>query len=154
RYGYLIRSYRLTPDGRCPDCNAQLPGVWPAAPGEVRTGNDMAAYRGRLPRAVAAPPAERPPPVKPSHPPGGTPSMSTEESVAAQLPALSADLTPEQREQVVAAAGALLRAAVAGRPAVPPPVPEHTVAGTFVSLKRGGHLRSCCGLLGTPTPLA
>ena len=30
----------------------------------------------------------------------------------------------------------------------------HTVAGTFVSLKRGGHLRSCCGLLGTPTPLA
>src|SRR5215471_17704863 len=31
RYGYLIRSYRLTPDGRCPDCGTSIPGRWGAA---------------------------------------------------------------------------------------------------------------------------
>jgi hypothetical protein len=30
RYGYLIRSYRLTTDGRCPRCAAQIPGRWDA----------------------------------------------------------------------------------------------------------------------------
>jgi pyruvate formate lyase activating enzyme len=28
RYGYLIRSYRLTPDGACPDCSMSIPGRW------------------------------------------------------------------------------------------------------------------------------
>jgi pyruvate formate lyase activating enzyme len=28
RYGYLIRNYDLTPDGRCPGCRAALPGRW------------------------------------------------------------------------------------------------------------------------------
>jgi pyruvate formate lyase activating enzyme len=31
RYGYLIRAYRLTPDGACPDCGTALPGRWSAA---------------------------------------------------------------------------------------------------------------------------
>lgn len=28
RYGYLVEDYRLTPDGRCPRCSAQIPGRW------------------------------------------------------------------------------------------------------------------------------
>jgi len=28
RYGYLVRDYRITPDGRCPDCSAAVPGRW------------------------------------------------------------------------------------------------------------------------------
>ena len=28
RYGYLVRSYRLTADGRCPACAAMVPGRW------------------------------------------------------------------------------------------------------------------------------
>jgi pyruvate formate lyase activating enzyme len=28
RYGYLIRQYRITPDGRCPSCSADVPGRW------------------------------------------------------------------------------------------------------------------------------
>src|SRR5262245_53242898 len=28
RYGYFIRTYRLTPDGRCPACEAVVPGRW------------------------------------------------------------------------------------------------------------------------------
>ena len=30
RYGYLIEDYRLTPEGRCPRCAAQIPGRWAA----------------------------------------------------------------------------------------------------------------------------
>jgi pyruvate formate lyase activating enzyme len=28
RMGYLVRSYRLTPDGACPSCRTKLPGRW------------------------------------------------------------------------------------------------------------------------------
>ena len=28
RYGYFIQSYRLTPDGTCPDCGTLIPGRW------------------------------------------------------------------------------------------------------------------------------
>jgi pyruvate formate lyase activating enzyme len=31
RYGYHIRSYRLTPAGTCPDCGTAIPGRWGAA---------------------------------------------------------------------------------------------------------------------------
>jgi pyruvate formate lyase activating enzyme len=31
RYGYLIRSYRLTSTGSCPDCGTSIPGRWGAA---------------------------------------------------------------------------------------------------------------------------
>jgi AmmeMemoRadiSam system radical SAM enzyme/AmmeMemoRadiSam system protein B/AmmeMemoRadiSam system protein A len=149
RYGYLVRSYRITADGGCPDCGrGPIPGVWPGSADEVRTGDDMAAYRGRLPRPVSRPlPAVGP---SSASTPRGTRTMPSQEPAVAPV----AGLTPEQKQQVVAAAAALLRAAVGGQPADAPPVPEHTVHGTFVSLKLGGHLRSCCGLLGTPTPLA
>lgn len=30
RYGYLIREYRLTPEGRCPECSTPIPGRWSA----------------------------------------------------------------------------------------------------------------------------
>jgi pyruvate formate lyase activating enzyme len=29
RHGYLIKDYRLTPEGRCPTCATQIPGRWP-----------------------------------------------------------------------------------------------------------------------------
>jgi pyruvate formate lyase activating enzyme len=31
RHGYLIRRYRLTGDGRCPDCATEIPGRWGSA---------------------------------------------------------------------------------------------------------------------------
>jgi len=31
RYGYFVRSYRITPDGQCPDCHTRIPGRWGAA---------------------------------------------------------------------------------------------------------------------------
>ncbi len=51
RFGFLVRSYRLTPEGRCPACQTEIPGVWPRDPGEVRCG-DLSMYQQVLPRAV------------------------------------------------------------------------------------------------------
>ena len=51
RWGYLIRAYRLGPDGRCPGCRTALPGIWPGSPGEVHVG-DLSTLGQRLPRAV------------------------------------------------------------------------------------------------------
>ena len=28
RYGYLIKNYRLTPEGHCPKCKIKIPGRW------------------------------------------------------------------------------------------------------------------------------
>jgi AmmeMemoRadiSam system radical SAM enzyme/AmmeMemoRadiSam system protein B/AmmeMemoRadiSam system protein A len=165
RYGYLIRSYRVTPDGRCPDCQARLPGVWPGAPDDVITGNDLDAYRGRLPRPVAVTgtrtqgttAARRRVPLPAVSPSGGTMTPTTEER-AAPPPAQALPLTDDQKQQILAAAAALLRATVAGQPAAFPEelaeLADRPVAGAFVSLKRGRHLRSCCGLLGKPVALA
>ncbi len=51
RFGFLVRDYRLTPEGTCPRCQTQIPGIWPARPAEVRVG-DLEAYGTRLPRVV------------------------------------------------------------------------------------------------------
>jgi pyruvate formate lyase activating enzyme len=54
RFGYLIRSYKLTPEGTCPHCQTRIPGIWPREGATaVRTGDSMAAYYSRLPRAVS-----------------------------------------------------------------------------------------------------
>jgi AmmeMemoRadiSam system protein B/AmmeMemoRadiSam system protein A len=73
-------------------------------------------------------------------------------------PARRPELTDEQKRLVLDAAGELVSAAAAGRAAS---VADGTLAGAvdvilsgvFVSLKRGKHLRSCCGMLGSPVPL-
>jgi pyruvate formate lyase activating enzyme len=53
RLGYLVRDYRLTAAGKCPDCGTSLPGIWPKnGAAEVQTGQGMTDYRGRLPRRV------------------------------------------------------------------------------------------------------
>ncbi len=131
RYGFLVRSYRLTSEGRCPDCGQQVPGVWPGAATEVRTGNDRAAYLGRQPRRV--------------------------ETVSSTRKGEGPMLTDEQKQQVFEATARVLRGHVVGGettyPAAAMDVGNQLVAGVFVSLKRGGHLRSCCGLLGQPVPL-
>jgi len=50
RWGYRIRDYRLTPDGRCPDCTLPVPGRW--APAFRRQITDH-PFLVTLPGAVA-----------------------------------------------------------------------------------------------------
>ncbi len=177
RFGYLVRGYRVTPEGRCPSCQTRVPGVWPQAAREVKTGQDVAAYRSRLPRPVAVqgsvpegpPPAAGPPPggrslpvvdfVRPQ-PLQGTQAMPIQQpapAVTRSFPAQRPDLTAEHRQHLATAAAAMLRAVVHGQtPTFPPQLAEirdWLVAGTFVSLKRGKHLRSCCGMLVQQIPL-
>ncbi|MBY0525395.1 MAG: AmmeMemoRadiSam system radical SAM enzyme [Gemmataceae bacterium] len=155
RHGYLIRAYHLTSEGRCPHCQTQLPGKWASDPAEVRTGTGQAAYRGRLPRPIetASPRlyALTTVDAPPSHEPRGT--MSNPSAVAPPLPSLNA----MQKEKLVAGAARMLHAAASGgAPSFPTDLAELracTVAGAFVSLKRGRHLRACCGMLGQPVPL-
>jgi pyruvate formate lyase activating enzyme len=53
RFGYLIRKYQITGDGKCPACGTTIPGIWPAGgAAQVRTGTGMAGYSRRLPRGI------------------------------------------------------------------------------------------------------
>jgi pyruvate formate lyase activating enzyme len=51
RYGFLVRSYRVTSQGTCPSCAMRLPGIWHEEPSQARTG-DMEMYQLRMPRAL------------------------------------------------------------------------------------------------------
>jgi len=49
RYGYLIKDYRLTPDGRCPGCSLQIPGRWaPQFDGQIASRPFVPQKRPRL----------------------------------------------------------------------------------------------------------
>ena len=130
RDGYVLGGYHIR-QGHCSRCGAAIAGCFEDAPGDwggrrlpIRIG-DVA------PRRVEAPP----------------PSTAR--------PALS----EEQQRQVFRAAGRRVAAAVLG--VAGPPLAamlgdaaNTLVYGSFVSLKRGGQLRSCCGFLGHASPLA
>jgi pyruvate formate lyase activating enzyme len=49
RYGYLIEDYHLSPEGRCPRCNFQIPGRWAAEFGGQITSSPFLPHpRSRL----------------------------------------------------------------------------------------------------------
>ena len=130
RDGYALGGYHIR-QGHCSRCGAAIAGCFDDAPGDwggrrlpIRIGD------------VAPPRVEAPPP-----------------------PAARPVLSDEQRRQVFRAAGRRVAAAVLG--AAGPPLAamlgdaaKTPVYGSFVSLKRGGQLRSCCGFLGHSSPLA
>lgn len=152
RYGYLVRSYRLDKAGCCPECGRKIPGIWPRSADEVKTGNDQNAYQERLPRRVPLPAFEV------VEDPGSKTEASTmATNPEATVPSLRPEFNKEMKTLLASAAGTMLRSLVAGGPASFPAemaeVGDQTVSGAFVSLKRGRHLRSCCGLIGQTVPL-
>ncbi len=151
RNGYLIRGYHVTADGSCPRCQTSLPGLWPHDRNDVRTGNDLAAYKKRLPRPI--PLLERDPPAResPIQRPRGKQPM-TPATLA------RASMTDEQKQRLLDVTGELIRGLVQGQTPTCAELPldgigTQVVSGVFVSLKRGKHLRSCCGMFGQPIPL-
>src|SRR5207302_11370013 len=69
------------------------------------------------------------------------------------------EFTAEQKQLLVDATGDLVRSLVQGQAAVLADpslggIGGGLIYGAFVSLKRGKHLRSCCGMLGQAVPLA
>jgi pyruvate formate lyase activating enzyme len=53
RTGYLVRDYRITPDGKCPKCQASVPGIWPVrGVEEINLSSGVSDYSRRMPRRV------------------------------------------------------------------------------------------------------
>src|SRR5581483_125516 len=68
------------------------------------------------------------------------------------------ELTARQKEIILSSAGELIRLTTFVQPpalsdATLGGAAQRIVSGVFVSLKRGKHLRSCCGMLGQPMSL-
>jgi pyruvate formate lyase activating enzyme len=47
RHGYIILSYQLTNDGKCPQCRHRIPGIWPKFAHNVPTGISNDIFRRR-----------------------------------------------------------------------------------------------------------
>jgi pyruvate formate lyase activating enzyme len=54
RTGYFVSSYRITGDGKCPQCHASIPGIWPPnGAGEVQLSDPVLGPLRRAPRRVS-----------------------------------------------------------------------------------------------------
>src|SRR5947199_10708174 len=67
-------------------------------------------------------------------------------------------LSPQEKKMILATTKEFVHATLAGRvPDLRDPnlsgTAEKIVSGAFVCLKRNGHLRGCCGVVGQPTRL-
>lgn len=85
-------------------------------------------------------------------------TITSKEEVPGHVSKAGFDWSQAQREGILLAASEMIRASLEGRPiTLPDPtlggIADRSVAGAFVSLKRGKHLRSCCGFLGRRVPL-
>jgi AmmeMemoRadiSam system radical SAM enzyme/AmmeMemoRadiSam system protein B/AmmeMemoRadiSam system protein A len=161
RDGFSVREYHIR-NGRCAHCGTVIAGRFNGSPGDWngrRLSVRIADYAGPAcgagvsPAAAAgtAAPQER----------GEPPAAAEDRSCSAVLPGTVERpvLSPDQQRRVFRAAGCRVAAAVRSEAMARPvdrilaDVAATPVYGAFVSLKRGGHLRSCCGFLGSTLPL-
>jgi AmmeMemoRadiSam system radical SAM enzyme/AmmeMemoRadiSam system protein B/AmmeMemoRadiSam system protein A len=165
RVGYTITRYDLS-GNLCRHCGSKIAGHYDQAPGnwgsrrqpvrisefEVRPNREYGIQPGSALLSISTPTSTST--TSPSQP------VSRNMSAAETSPAPVAldKLSPEQESAIVRAAARVLTAATQGRGAE---LTEADLAGTgrvpvlgtFVSLKREGKLRGCCGFLGQEVPL-
>lgn len=152
REGYTLRRYELSVN-KCRHCVTQIAGHYDAQPGNWGSRRQPVQI-SEFARSVAESKNTGEIQVLPS---SGTTVMPTPALTEISTPAAGAstnrELTQEQQAAIVKVACEMIVAATCGR-AVRPSDPtlagaaEHVVMGSFVSLKRAGKLRSCCGFLG------
>jgi len=154
RDGYALGVYQVR-EGRCGHCGEPIAGRYDESPGQ---------WGGRrMPVRIAAyarPKATTPDP----HNPVSGEETKVESQPANQPPTAPAntvrpELTDQQEASVFEAAGRRVAAAVCAQPpeamdAALAEMAKTPVYGAFVSLKRGGQLRSCCGFMGESIPLS
>lgn len=158
RVGYTITRYELR-DNRCRHCATpvagkydQAPGTWGSRRQPVRISQFAASASPEF--AIAPGPRIAPLPNPSSPPPSLVMSAST-----TPTPVATAPLAAEQEQSIVRAAIKVLTAATEQRDvslttADLGEIANRPVLGAFVSLKRSGKLRGCCGFLGQTVPLA
>ena len=174
RAGFFMRGYHIR-NGCCAECGTAIAGRF-----ERRAGDWNGR---RLPVRIAdyAPPAaerEEPGKGRPASKPGTVPlfapakmglspsrekseTAAEDRSCSAVLPGSVARpaLNPDQERRVFRAAGCRVAATVRCEAMACPierilgDVAATPVYGAFVSLKRAGQLRACCGFLGSTLPL-
>ncbi len=176
RSGYRIGRYAMN-EHRCGHCGVEVAGRFASAPGSwgaKRLPIRIAAYAAEVPgakrnektanhgpssRAENTPPA---PEAKRSYTTQrtGEPTMATHDAPSSSQAPRSEkpELTQEQESLVFRAAGGRVASAVANRPGesvagIVGEVADQPLLGAFVSLKRAGQLRSCCGFMGQAVPL-
>ncbi len=149
RNGYELELYALGGDC-CRACGAKIAGRFDAAPGDW--GSRRQPIRIRSFSGSARP-------SRPTSEGGNTmDARSAEQPVTSPSDEQRPALQPAEEQAIFQAAGRRVAAAVRNLPAEPidnaiPELAQTPVLGSFVSLKRGGHLRSCCGFLGQPVAL-
>lgn len=150
RDGYQLLDYQIVASA-CRFCGAKIAGHFderPGAWGSRRQPIDISGFApARKPAAAPAAPSASAAPAIDFQP--------LAPALAPERPTLSSD----QEHRVFQAAGRRVAAAVQGQGAprlkeLLAEAAETIVYGAFVSLKRGGQLRSCCGFLGQTVPLA
>jgi AmmeMemoRadiSam system radical SAM enzyme/AmmeMemoRadiSam system protein B/AmmeMemoRadiSam system protein A len=147
RVGYDIRSYHVTA-GRCQYCQTAIAGHFDESPGSW--GGRRQPVRISEHAVIEPTPllqlGNSPGPISLTPIPEPSTSMNTSQA---------GDTEDGQLLRYVAST---LQSYVTRQPAQPSALPtslaERPVLGTFVSLKRQGALRSCCGSLGQLVPLA
>jgi AmmeMemoRadiSam system radical SAM enzyme/AmmeMemoRadiSam system protein B/AmmeMemoRadiSam system protein A len=148
RDGYLVGVFDVR-EGRCRYCQTPIAGRFDNVPGNWG-GRRMPVHIGSLvPPASPLPHAPQQPEAepRPADPRAGTPPLPP--VVSPQRPMLSA----EQEQRVFRAAGRRVAETVKSQRPEPmetllADAADTPVYGAFVSLKRSGQLRSCCGFLG------
>ncbi len=149
---YALGRYHLS-GHHCGHCGGVIagrfddrPGTW----GRRRQPIDMAGFaRAAEPEVVTISPA------RPAMP------IPSEEAMKPTIPRprpAPFELSPEQKACILSAAAGFVAGALLGRTL---PLPDPTLAGTadfpvagaFVTLKRRGQLRACCGTTGGSSPL-
>ncbi|MBI2477461.1 MAG: AmmeMemoRadiSam system radical SAM enzyme, partial [Planctomycetia bacterium] len=165
RNWYELGEYHLKQNA-CGHCGARIAGVFEEAPGDWgrrRQPIQMSKFARPLPviQPVAVVPLnantlpvqsareEEPEIMTTQTPTGGN---------AARIDAQRPKLTDEQKSLIHHTACEIMAASIMKRPGrVEDPTlagaAEKTVMGAFVTLKRQGRLRACCGALGKPMPL-
>jgi AmmeMemoRadiSam system radical SAM enzyme/AmmeMemoRadiSam system protein B/AmmeMemoRadiSam system protein A len=156
RTGYTINGYNLR-GNQCAACGTKIAGHFDERPGNWGSRRQpvrIAEYQGQseagVPALAGLPDPDR---LKAGLQHGNLMQITPTLPNAAKLV-----LMPHQEERILAAAAEHLAAAVRGGAA--PPAEEFgeagrlPVMGAFVSAKRAGKLRSCCGFIGQSVPLA
>ncbi len=146
---YFLGAYAL--DGnRCRQCGRKIEGRFDVAPGNWgarRMPIRISAFAA--PRSLVPPAGKEEETMQPIPEPSSLPAADL------QRP----QLTKEQELLVFRTAAERLAAAVRSQPTESVELSLSDLAGTpllgaFVSVKRGGQLRSCCGFLGQSVPMA
>ncbi|HUY91561.1 MAG TPA: AmmeMemoRadiSam system radical SAM enzyme [Pirellulales bacterium] len=149
RDGYEIGAYGLAGD-RCGHCRTPIAGRFDASPGHWGSRRQPVRIAEFAPRTLHA----SLPVVQPNQPQPATPTLPMNVSTPS-VP--SSELSPEHEQAVLRAAGRVVAAAARGEPHAAgeelAPFSALIVGGAFVTLKREGRLRSCCGTHGQGVPL-